>query len=76
MILVKIRVQVSFLALLTFLSCKSQDKKIIWEEDFSGHELNSEYWNFELGDGCPGLCGWGNNEPQVYTKSNHKLPYA
>ena len=27
----------------------------------------------ELGDGCPNLCGWGNNELQLYTKTNHFL---
>ena len=30
-------------------------------------------WSFELGDGCPNLCGWGNNELQSYTDSNHRL---
>lgn len=23
-----------------------------------------------MGDGCPNLCGWGNNERQHYTKKN------
>ena len=26
-----------------------------------------------MGDGCPNLCGWGNNELQRYTKTNHQL---
>jgi len=26
-----------------------------------------------LGNGCPNLCGWGNNERQEYTKTNHQL---
>ena len=30
-------------------------------------------WNFETGDGCPHLCGWGNNERQIYTKENHRI---
>jgi beta-glucanase (GH16 family) len=29
--------------------------------------LDETSWNYELGDGCPNLCGWGNNELQVYT---------
>ena len=24
-------------------------------------------WTYEIGDGCPNLCGWGNNESQYYT---------
>ncbi len=60
------------LILLLITSCNAQEV-LLWEEDFSGTGLNKEYWNFELGDGCPDLCGWGNNEPQVYTKSNHRL---
>ncbi len=53
----------------------SQVKKgeLIWEEDFSGKTLNEQIWNYELGDGCPNICGWGNNERQIYTKENHKL---
>ena len=29
--------------------------------------LNSSDWSFENGDGCPGNCGWGNNEQEYYT---------
>lgn len=44
-----------------------------WSEEFEGDALSEDTWNFETGDGCPGLCGWGNNEAQVYTRSNHRL---
>jgi len=44
-----------------------------WEEEFEGTELSGDTWNFELGDGCPQLCGWGNNEAQAYTRTNHRL---
>ena len=55
--------------------CQAQTsfKKLVWEENFNGKTLNSAVWNFELGDGCPNLCGWGNNERQIYTKTNHEL---
>jgi len=47
---------------------------LIWEEEFDGTELNLANWNFELGDGCDqGICGWGNNEPQLYTDTNHEV---
>lgn len=51
----------------------SQESIPFWEENFDGDTLNEDFWNFELGDGCPKLCGWGNNELQIYTRKNHKL---
>jgi len=53
-------------------SCSTQER-LVWEEDFNQQELDQTTWNFELGDGCPNLCGWGNKEVQVYTKDNHEL---
>lgn len=55
------------------MSCQAQVKKgkLIWEENFNGKTLNEKVWNYELGDGCPHICGWGNNERQIYTKDNH-----
>ena len=43
-------------------------ENVIFEEDFNGDSLNMEVWNYEEGDGCPNLCGWGNNEEQVYDR--------
>lgn len=45
--------------------------KLIWEENFNGTKLDEKVWNFELGNGCPNVCGWGNNEREFYTKDNH-----
>jgi len=38
-----------------------------WQDEFNGSTLDEASFNFELGDGCPNLCGWGNNELQLYT---------
>ncbi len=38
-----------------------------WADEFSGDVLNMDNYNFDLGDGCPNLCGWGNNELEFYT---------
>ena len=53
----------------------SQDdkRKLVWEENFNTTTLDETSWNFELGNGCPNLCGWGNNEAQLYTNKNHEL---
>lgn len=45
---------------------------LIWGEEFTGSTLSAD-WTFELGDGCPDLCGWGNNELEFYKKENTSL---
>ncbi|HEY9184770.1 MAG TPA: beta-glucosidase BglX [Salegentibacter sp.] len=43
-----------------------KESNVVFEDHFDGDKLNMEYWNYEEGDGCPDLCGWGNNERQGY----------
>lgn len=39
-----------------------------WADEFNATSLNTTDWTFELGNGCNiSLCGWGNNELEVYT---------
>lgn len=45
---------------------------LVWQDEFDGDELSQD-WAYDLGDGCPGLCGWGNNELQSYKKENLRL---
>jgi beta-glucanase (GH16 family) len=40
---------------------------LAWADEFNGGALNAAAWTVEGGDGCPGLCGWGNNELEYYT---------
>ncbi|MBC7873076.1 MAG: family 16 glycosylhydrolase [Ferruginibacter sp.] len=40
---------------------------LAWADEFNGGALNTAAWTVEGGDGCPGLCGWGNNELEYYT---------
>ena len=40
-----------------------------WADEFSGTALNTNNWSYDIGDGCPSVCGWGNNELQYYTSS-------
>ncbi len=40
---------------------------LIWADEFNGPTLNTSIWSHENGDGCPGNCGWGNNELEYYT---------
>lgn len=39
-----------------------------WADEFNATALNTTDWTHELGNGCNiSLCGWGNNELEVYT---------
>lgn len=59
------------ISLVTIFSCeKKEQENIVFFEDFNTENLNETHWNYELGNGCPNLCGWGNNERQYYTKEN------
>lgn len=40
---------------------------LVWSDEFNGNALDGAKWAYEIGDGCPNLCGWGNNEAQFYT---------
>ena len=66
-----------FLIVLVLISslnfAQIQKRKLVWEENFDSKTLNSDSWNFDIGNGCPNLCGWGNNERQIYTDTNHGL---
>ena len=56
-----------------FCLAQTNKRKLVWEENFNGNQLDETVWNFELGNGCPNNCGWGNNEKQVYTNNNHEV---
>ncbi len=45
---------------------------LVWNDEFEAQTLSSD-WVFEIGDGCPNLCGWGNNELQYYRRENTEL---
>lgn len=41
---------------------------LVWSDEFEySGSPDSTKWNYDLGDGCPNVCGWGNNEAQYYT---------
>ena len=61
------------LLICSFSYAQEVKRKLVWEENFNKKKINEKDWNFELGDGCPNLCGYGNNERQIYTKTNHEF---
>jgi len=46
---------------------------LFWNDEFNGSALDVSAWSNESGDGCPGLCNWGNNELQYYTSPPNNL---
>src|SRR5262245_823609 len=48
--------------------------KLVWSDEFNtpGAPDNSK-WNYDLGDGCPNVCGWGNNEAEYYTTDSKNV---
>jgi beta-glucanase (GH16 family) len=60
--------------LLVLISANVQSqtfKKLVWSDEFKGKGLpDSTKWGYDVGTGCPQICGWGNNELQYYTANN------
>ena len=43
---------------------------LVWADEFNGAALDAANWTPDIGNGCPNLCGWGNNELQYYRSQN------
>lgn len=55
------------------LSCSKPAKrwKLVWADEFENSGTpDSTKWSYDLGDGCPNVCGWGNNELEYYTQDS------
>lgn len=47
--------------------------ELIWSDEFDGPALDTTRWSYDIGNGCPDLCGWGNNEQQYYTDAPENI---
>lgn len=43
---------------------------LICNDEFDGNILNQSIWSYQNGNGCPDICGWGNNELEWYRPEN------
>ena len=61
---------IALVSLLT--SCqRGEERKLVWADEFEKDGAPDESkWDYDLGDGCPQNCGWGNNELQYYTRDS------
>jgi len=66
---------------LFFIQCESSkvgddekektEYKLVWSDEFDEDGTpDATKWGYDLGDGCPYVCGWGNNELQYYTNNS------
>ena len=49
---------------------ESQFNTEIWSDEFEGDALDTDNWNYEIGNGSN---GWGNNEAQYYTDAEDNV---
>ena len=47
-----------------------------WSDEFNGTSVASTNWTYDIGNGCPNLCGWGNNELEYYTSRTQNVYVA
>ncbi|MBT1699789.1 glycoside hydrolase family 16 protein [Fulvivirgaceae bacterium PWU4] len=65
-----------FLAvILTLTACQdNKNPKLVWSDEFDKPGApDPAKWSYDLGDGCPNSCGWGNNELEYYTKDQKNV---
>lgn len=44
--------------------------ELVWADEFDVDGLpNADKWSYDVGDGCPNVCDWGNNELEYYTEN-------
>lgn len=49
-------------------SGNKKEYALVWSDEFDYTGTpDTLKWRFDIGDGCPQLCGWGNEELQYYT---------
>ena len=57
------------------MSCdRTPERRLVWSDEFeTPGQPDSAKWNYDIGDGCPDNCGWGNNELQYYTRDSSNV---
>jgi hypothetical protein len=42
-----------------------------WSDEFDDMPDTINDWTYEVGTGCPNICGWGNQELEYYTNGDN-----
>lgn len=58
-----------YVVLIVGIGCQNRHaQKLVWSDEFDNAGTpDTTKWSYDMGDGCPNVCGWGNNEAQHYT---------
>jgi len=52
----------------------SSNTNLVWSDEFDVNgSPDTSKWNYDIGTGCPNVCGWGNNELQYYTSRSENV---
>lgn len=47
---------------------------LVWSDEFNSNGApDASKWGYDLADGCPNVCGWGNNELEYYTSDSRNV---
>lgn len=64
-------VAIMILSALIVSSSAQKQLRLVWSDEFNiDGAPDPRRWSYNLGDGCPDNCGWGNNELQFYTRDS------
>jgi beta-glucanase (GH16 family) len=77
----KLNLSACLLLIIPMLACHDKDteppaaySKLVWSDEFDKPGApDVSKWNYDLGDGCPDVCGWGNNELEYYTNDSKNV---
>lgn len=72
---------IALLVIIPLLACHDNErapapdfKKLVWADEFDKPGApDASKWSYDLGDGCPDVCGWGNNELEYYTNDSKNV---
>ena len=64
------RLALAFAAALTLHAPATAQLQLVWADEFDGTNLDTSKWEYQVGNGCPNLCGWGNSELEYYRPQN------
>ncbi|MCR8667850.1 glycoside hydrolase family 16 protein [Aestuariibaculum sp. M13] len=52
----------------------SNDLQLVWSDEFNTNGVpDASKWGYDIGNGCPDICGWGNGEKQYYTNRSDNV---
>lgn len=66
----------SMLGLALVMAChpgSDESEETNWSDEFDGNSIDQSKWTVIVGNGCPEMCGFGNNEAQYYTNNKENI---